>query len=258
MPTRILRDWTDSLRFDGITADAERLFTRLIMKADDFGRFHADPRLIKGACFPLNDNLRTNDIDRWLQELSTRQLILRYEAAGRKLLAIVNFGQRVKNDTKPKFPTAPGKDGRWMPDSEDIREVPGSSGTIPEEPGGAGQIPALTYSESKAKTEADAKANDVLCHLNSVTGRCYRPTETNLTLIKGRLSEVEWDIEGVKVMIGRQAALWGPDQKMAEYLRPETLFGKQKFGSYYDNRNLPINGTLPLGDKDPDWGQPKE
>ena len=58
MPSRILRDWTDSLRFDGLSAEAERLFTRLIMKADDYGRFHADPRLLRAGCFPLSENLR--------------------------------------------------------------------------------------------------------------------------------------------------------------------------------------------------------
>jgi hypothetical protein len=148
MPTRLLRDWTDSLRFDGITAEAERLFLRLIMKADDYGRFHADPRLIKAACFPLLDNLRTPDLVRWLDELSTRQLILRYEAGGRCLLAIVNYGQRLKQ-SKAKFPPPPDKPEDFLPLSEHFREVPGSSGNIPlegkgrdtEEEGEAGTPP---------------------------------------------------------------------------------------------------------------------
>jgi hypothetical protein len=128
----MLRDWTDSLRFDGITAEAERLFLRLIMKADDYGRFHADPRLIKAACFPLLENLRTNDLSRWLDELSHRQLILRYEAEGRKLLAIANYGQRLKN-SRAKFPPLPGKPDDWLPTSDHFREVPGSSGKFPLE-----------------------------------------------------------------------------------------------------------------------------
>ena len=39
MPNRILRDYTDSLCFDGIGAEVERLFIRLLTKADDYGRF---------------------------------------------------------------------------------------------------------------------------------------------------------------------------------------------------------------------------
>lgn len=132
MPTRLLRDWTDSLRFDGISAEAERLFARLIMKADDYGRFHADPRLLKANCFPLLENLRTPDLVRWLDELSNRQLILRYEAEGRSLLVIVNYGQRLKQ-SRAKFPARPGESADWLPISNEFREVPGSSGNRPPE-----------------------------------------------------------------------------------------------------------------------------
>lgn len=139
----MLRDWTDSLKLDAISAEAERLLVRLIMKADDYGRFHADSRLIKAACYPLIDNLRANDLDRSLAELSARQLILRYEADGRSCLAIVNYGQRLKS-SKAKFPPLPGEPIDWLPtsgifpqlpaDSCGFREVPGSSGNRREVP----------------------------------------------------------------------------------------------------------------------------
>jgi len=47
MPNRILRDWTDSDRVNSLSAEAERLFIRLIMKADDYGRYlgGAGPRI---------------------------------------------------------------------------------------------------------------------------------------------------------------------------------------------------------------------
>lgn len=133
MPNRILRDYTDSLKFDGITADAERLFVRLLMKADDYGRFHADPRLIKAAAYPLEDRIRPNDLFRWLEELSTRQLILRYEVSGRAYVAIVNFRQRLKQSV-PKFPPPEGKDRNWLPEDTDFREPPGTSRNRPELP----------------------------------------------------------------------------------------------------------------------------
>lgn len=125
----MVRDWTDSFRFDGISADAERLFLRLIMKADDYGRFHSDPRMVKAFCFPLAENLRSNDLSRWLDELSTRQLVLRYEVDGRKCLAIPNYGQRLKQ-SKAKFPPMDGCPEDWLPT---FREVPGSSGNPPPE-----------------------------------------------------------------------------------------------------------------------------
>lgn len=132
MPNRILRDWTDSARFDGITADAERLFVRLIMKADDYGRFHARPQLVKSACFPLAEDLRSNTVAAWLTELSDRQLVFRYTSGTGNYLAISNFGQRLKM-SRAKFPQPPGKPDDWLPVSEDFRELPGTSGNFPPE-----------------------------------------------------------------------------------------------------------------------------
>lgn len=132
MPNRMLRDWTDSQKFDGISADCERLFVRLIMKSDDFGRYYGDNRLIRAHCYPLLDNLRVNDLDRWLDDLSHRQLILRYETKGRQYLAIVNYGQRLKQ-SRAKYPPMDGEEDDWLPTGEYFERLPGSSGKFPPE-----------------------------------------------------------------------------------------------------------------------------
>lgn len=147
MPNRILRDWTDSLRLDGMSAEAERLFVRLIMKADDYGRFHADPRLVKSGCFPLSEHLRVNDLVRWLDELSHRQLILRYEVGTRSILTIRNFGQRLKQ-SKAKFPPPPGKPPDFLLTDDRFPALPGTSGNFPSEP------EPEPYSESETETDS--------------------------------------------------------------------------------------------------------
>ena len=58
MPNRVLRDWTNSDKINSVSVHAERFFTRLIMQADDFGRFHASPRLLSSYLFPLKDDMR--------------------------------------------------------------------------------------------------------------------------------------------------------------------------------------------------------
>jgi hypothetical protein len=118
----MLRDWTDSYAFEKLTADAERLFVRLIMKADDFGRYHSSPTAISSGCFPLVGNLRSNDITRWLDELSTTGLILRYMVNGRAYLAIVDFKQRLRT-MEPKFPTPEGKEWNWQPTKTDVGQL---------------------------------------------------------------------------------------------------------------------------------------
>jgi hypothetical protein len=116
------------------------------MKADDYGRFHADPRLIKGNCFPLLENLRTEHIGRWLDELSHRNLVFRYDVGHRKLLAIINFGQRLKQ-SRPKFPDPKGELSNWFP------ELPGTSRNFPSE--------ANTYSEANSEAEAEAHSGEL-------------------------------------------------------------------------------------------------
>lgn len=102
MPNRVIRDWTDSERVDLLSFQAEVLFIRLMMKADDYGSYHANPKLINSFCFPLK-NIRETDISRWLQELASVGLIVLYTAENKQFLQIINFGQRLRQ-MKPKFP----------------------------------------------------------------------------------------------------------------------------------------------------------
>lgn len=115
---RMIRDWTDSQTMNKLSWQEEVLFTRLIMKADDFGNFYRSASLVKSLLFPRKDDLRSNDIDRWLKNLEAAGLILAYPAKGEIFLHIRNFGQRLDKRSR-KFPEEP----------------PGSSRTFPENPG---------------------------------------------------------------------------------------------------------------------------
>jgi hypothetical protein len=106
MPNRILRDWTDSKRMDSLSFQEEVLFTRLIMKADDYGNYHRDPALIRSLLFPRKDGLRSADIDRWLTRLEAAGLIRTYPAKGDTFLHIVNFSQRLRQQRR-SFPEPP-------------------------------------------------------------------------------------------------------------------------------------------------------
>lgn len=83
-------------------------------------------------------------------------------------------------------------------------------------------------------------ARTALFYLNEKSGRAYRETGPNLSIITARLKEPDVTIDGVQAMIDRMCAMWKGNPRMEEYLRPETLFGKQKFDGYYAGRNLPI------------------
>lgn len=137
MPERILRDWTDSEKFDGFQANPETLFTRLLMKVDDYGRFTRDPINVRAACFPRSEALRANTVDAWLKELSDHRLIFCYQVSGKSYLAILNFRQRLRvdaktgNGPKPKYPPPDGKPMDFRPDDGDWRESAATSGGSP-------------------------------------------------------------------------------------------------------------------------------
>ena len=111
----------------------------------------------------------------------------------------------------------------------------------------SGTCPGLSGTKKRIK---DTNSLILLNFLNEKSGRHFRETDTNLNFIIQRLKEPDVDVEGCKLMIFRQVARWkGTPQE--EYLRPETLFGKTKFDSYYAARNMPVphenNGTTHQG-----------
>jgi uncharacterized phage protein (TIGR02220 family) len=99
-----------------------------------------------------------------------------------------------------------------------------------------------TRKEKETVYSPDSRA--ILHYLNEKTGRSFREQESSLAPINARLNEPGVDAGGCRKMIDRQVKRWkGKDQE--EYLRPQTLFGKQNFDSYYAAKDLPFqpNGT---------------
>lgn len=132
MPIRMLRDWTDSESVNGLSPFAETLFVRLIMKADDYGCFHATPSLVRSFCFPLRETMRNTEVSRGLEELQAAGLIALYAGSDRKeYLQILNFGQRLKQ-SRHRFPEPQPDTGNGDPASA-VPEVPGSSRKFPEQ-----------------------------------------------------------------------------------------------------------------------------
>jgi hypothetical protein len=111
MPNRMLRDWTDSDKVNSLTVYAERLFTRLIMKVDDYGCYHANPTLLRANLFPLLlSEVREADITRWMAECQKAGVIRLYEFSGKKYLEIQDFKQRLDKSSR-KFPEPPKLNG---------------------------------------------------------------------------------------------------------------------------------------------------
>jgi hypothetical protein len=95
MANRVLRDWTTSENVDAISFEAEVFFARLIMKADDYGSYYANPKLLKSALFPLRE-VTYGQIGKWVFECTEAGLIFPYEVEGKEYIRIKNFKQRLR------------------------------------------------------------------------------------------------------------------------------------------------------------------
>jgi hypothetical protein len=111
MPNRIVRDGIlYSEPISRLSPEAELLFRKLISVADDFGRYYASPpSLIISGCYPLQvETIRSEDIEKWLKELTKEKIIHVYRTEGKSTLEIIKFRQRQRSNTS-KFPENPKK-----------------------------------------------------------------------------------------------------------------------------------------------------
>ena len=111
-----------------------------------------------------------------------------------------------------------------IPDGDDTSPVPDPDSS-------------LKTSELGVKSNSDAErsylseSKEVLAFLNEKSGKKYREVGANLDLITARLKSGVTPQE-CKTLIARKVRDWGQDEKMARYLRPETLFNRTKFEAY--------------------------
>ena len=82
-------------------------------------------------------------------------------------------------------------------------------------------------------------AEKILEHLNLKAGRSYRPVPSNIKLIQARLSEGNKPQDLIAV-INRKCLEWLDDPKMAQFLRPSTLFNATKFNDYVGQLDSPL------------------
>ena len=106
MPSRILKEsicTSESLAY--LSAEAEVLFYRLIVKADDFGLYYGSPKILASLLFPLNVPTEKK-VSSWLAELVNGGLVATYRAEdGRQYLKLLSWDKHQnRRATKPKYP----------------------------------------------------------------------------------------------------------------------------------------------------------
>jgi hypothetical protein len=87
----------------------EVFYRRLISVVDDFGRYYADPGMLRAACYPRQlGKVSDSDIGKWLQTIAAAALVRVYPVDGEVYLEVLDFGQQVRAK-KSKFPDMQGE-----------------------------------------------------------------------------------------------------------------------------------------------------
>lgn len=155
MPNRILRDAAlDSDRLAAVSESAEVLFYRLIMLADDFGRFDGRVSVIRSRAFALRQSVPEEEIAARLEELSTAGLICTYSVLQKPYLYIPRFGQRQRAE-KSKFPDPvsgkPSNDGQTSVRGQTSAHVVVVGGVVEDGGGTARRSPPADPVDTEAR-----------------------------------------------------------------------------------------------------------
>jgi len=229
MPNRILREGIlTSRRVDRLSERAELFYRRLMSRLDDYGRCEADVELMRTGCYPLRvDRVKGKHIEEWLQECQKVGLVVIYVAAGKRYLQYLEWRQQERSESK-----FPAPDEQLIVDAQQIlanEHLVVSEGVVVSEGGYMSGKPDANPLNGKAHYQQ--KAIEILAFLNDKTGRHYEPCSANLDFIVARLRDGV-SLEDLRAVVAKKCREWIGDEKMAQYLRPATLFNRTKFAQY--------------------------
>lgn len=129
MPTRYIRETiTTSETLAQVSADAERLFWRLVVVADDYGLYDGRLTTLLGkALTAFLGRISAEDVSRWLDELASVGLISLYESDGKPFLRLRTFvvHQGQPRAKKPKHP-------RPLASDCNCNQLPADEGNVSE------------------------------------------------------------------------------------------------------------------------------
>ena len=160
MPSRLLREGLlDSERINALSAEGERLFTRLLLVADDFGRFDGRMTVIRARCFPVKRDLTDADVGLWLEEIARqKELVIFYRVRGKPYLEIVNHRFRTRA-MRSKYP-APSEGeltDNCLSDDRHVPIPPSPSPSPSPSPGDIGQTPDSQMTDKRQSSDGKTR-----------------------------------------------------------------------------------------------------
>ena len=123
MPNRLLNSRlhiSNSIRM--LTPLEEVVFIHIILSCDDFGRFYADPDILRGQLFP-GRNISVKQVEDSLAKLEEQDMVIRYSCEGLMYLQLVNWLKYQKPRAKEsKYPNPPAHADKVPPEPPESEE----------------------------------------------------------------------------------------------------------------------------------------
>jgi len=201
---------------------AYRLWVGMILEADDEGRLVCSADQLRALAFGYHSDVTAEAVEESLQALHRAELIRLYLDNAVRYAWFPSWHDHQRIDKKQESKLPPYNDSPTIPGT--FQERSRLNGMEWKGREGSGK-------ETTSLSGSRPTALRVLEFLNRKTNRHYQPVESNLKLITARLNAGATE-DQCRAVIGRKCAKWLGDAKMAEYLRPATLFNATNFAQY--------------------------
>lgn len=104
MPQRFLRPGiTTSKKWDACSWLGQSFYIRILTLVDDYGRYDADPTILRSHAFPLREDIRTGKVLELMRELEASHLAHFYKVDGKCYVQLWNW-QETPRAAKSRFP----------------------------------------------------------------------------------------------------------------------------------------------------------
>ena len=120
MPSRYLKESIKrSAQIDSLTCFEEVVFYRLLVTVDDYGRYYADPQVLKSDLFPRKENLTKKSVEDAIIALEHKKLLTTYVVDDTPYLCLNTFQKHNKvRAVNSKFPAPLSTCGHLQTDAD--------------------------------------------------------------------------------------------------------------------------------------------
>lgn len=229
-------------QFLDMPATTQCLYFHLLLEADDDGFINA-PKSIMRVIGAKDDDMRVLQAKGYIIPFESGVIVIKHWRLHNSLRKDrYNPNPQLENERK-QLVVADNKEYQlatnWQPNGNQL-----ATSGIPLVATGKDRLGKDRLGKDTYSPSLPSVAEDIVTFLNSVTGSSYRSTtDKTRKLIAARLAE-GFTIDDFKAVITKKAKEWqGTD--MAQYLRPETLFGT-KFEGYLNQPEVRNNRRSPI------------